>query len=590
MNAGSTEPFPPAPKSFWLRYVFSTDHKVIGLQYLFTGLFFFLAAGFLAMLVRWQLAYPWKPVPVVGKLLFPDSQGAMTPEGYLGIMTMHGSFMLLFFIIPTLVGAFGNYLVPLQIGARDMALPRLNMTSYWLLMLAGLLMLASLFVPGGPCMCGWTVYPPLSAAPDAVPSRIGNILWVVSVFLLGWSSILGGLNFVVTIATMRAPGMGYFRMPLTCWSFLLVSIILILATPVIASALVLLLSDQAGLTNIFLPAGLVISDKPLGRSGGGQPLLFQHLFWFYSHPVVYLMVLPGLAMVMDILSVFARKPTFGYRSSVVSLAAVIAIGFVVWGHHMYVSGLNPALGTAFSIVTALIGVPSGVLVFNMLATVWRGSIRLTASMLAAMAVVVIFVTGGLSGLFNAMAAIDVYVHDTYWVVAHFHYVVGGASVFSVFAGLYFWYPKMFGRRLNEFWGRIHVVLSFLAFNAVFFTMHILGIGGHMRRIADPSSYDFLKPYQGGHLFITMAAFALGAVQLIFVVNFLAGLIWGKPAEQNPWNATTLEWATTSPPPHHNYDRLPVVHRWPYEYSPPQWNGRDCVPQHEASASGVPAAP
>ncbi|MBI2930978.1 MAG: cbb3-type cytochrome c oxidase subunit I, partial [Planctomycetes bacterium] len=312
----------------------------------------------------------------------------------------------------------------------------------------------------------------------------------------------------------------------------------------------------------------------------GQPLLFQLLFWFYSHPVVYLMILPGITIVAEIVSAFARKPAFGYRASVTSILAIVLLGFVVWGHHLYVSGMNPVLGTTFSILTAAIGVPAGVLVINILATLWRGSIRLSAAMLSACGVLIIFVTGGLSGLFNAMPAIDIYVHDTAWVVAHFHFVVGGASVFAVFAGIYYWFPKMFGRRMNETWGRVHVVLSFLAFYAVFFTMHILGMGGMHRRIAEPQVFDLLKPWQGAQQFVSTAAWALGVVQLIFMVNFFGSMIFGRKAEPNPWNATTLEWATSSPPPHENFETIPTVHRWAYEYSPPGANGRDWIAQHE----------
>lgn len=559
---------------FLRRYVFSTDHKVIGLQYLFTGLAFFLLAGLMAMLIRWQLAFPWKAAPLYGEV---------TPESYIGLVTIHGTLMLLFFIIPTLVGAFGNYVVPLQIGARDMAFPVLNMLSYWTLVPACLLMLASLFVEGGPASSGWTMYPPLSAAKGAVPSHLGQILWVISVILVGTSSIMGGINFAATIVRLRTSGMTYFRLPLTCWAYLTVSIIILLGTPVIAAALIMLLLDQVGLTTYFLTSNMAISDVPVKSPGGGQPLLFQHLFWFYSHPVVYLMILPGVAMIADIISVFARKPHFGYRASIYSIWAIVLIGFVVWGHHLYVSGMNPYLGVAFSVITAVVGVPSGVLVFNILATLWRGSIRVSAAMLSACAVLIIFVTGGLSGLFNAISAIDIYVHDTYWVVAHFHFVVGGASVFSVFAGLYYWFPKMFGRKMNETLGKTHVVLSFAAFYAVFFTMHIVGIGGMHRRIAEPAVFDFLKPYQAMQVFMTYAAFALGIVQLAFIANFFGSLFLGRKAEINPWQANTLEWATSSPPPPENFERSLTVYRWPYEYSPPNGKGRDWVAQHELGA-------
>jgi cytochrome c oxidase subunit 1 len=562
----------PAPTGFLRKYVFSVDHKVVGIQYLFTGLIFFLFSGLLAMQIRWQLAFPWKELPLLGR---------MTPEQYIGVVTTHGTLMLIFFILPTLVGAFGNYLVPLQIGARDMAFPVLNALSYWLLVPAGIVMVSSLFVPGGPASSGWTMYPPLSTVRGAVPSALGQILWVTSIVLAGTSSILGGINFVATIMTMRAPGMTLMRMPLTCWAFLTVSTIILLGTPVIASALIMVLLDQLGWTTFFTTAGMAIGDVPVKGPGGGQPLLYQHLFWFYSHPVVYLMILPGIAMVAEIISTCARKPAFGYRSSIGSMIAIVFLGFLVWGHHIYVSGMNPYLGVAFSILTAAVGVPSGVLIFNILATLWKGAIRLTAAMLSAVGVLVIFVTGGITGLINAMSALDIYVHDTYWVVAHFHFVVGGASVFAVFAAIYHWFPKMFGRHLNEAWGKVHVAASFAGFYAIFFTMHIVGLGGMHRRIAEPVVYDYLKPLQGMQVFITFAAFAFAAVQAVFIVNFFAGLFRGRKAEANPWQATTLEWAAASPPAPHNFEVIPQVARWAYEYSRPG-EERDFIPQHEAA--------
>jgi cytochrome c oxidase subunit 1 len=565
---------PPAPRSFWTKYVFSVDHKVIGLQYLFTGLLFFFVAGLLAMAIRYQLAWPWREMPILGR---------MTPEQYNGIITTHGTLMLIFFILPTLVGAFGNYLVPLQIGARDMAFPVLNAVSYWLIVPGGILMVGSLFAPGGAASSGWTMYPPLSTVKGAVPSHLGQILWVLSIVLVGTSSILGGVNFVATVMKCRAPGMTLLRMPLTCWAYLTVSTIILLGTPVIAAALIMVLLDQTGLTMFFTTANTAIGDVAV-KGSGGQPLLYQHLFWFYSHPVVYLMILPGIAMVADIISTCARKPAFGFRASIGAMLAIVFLGFLVWGHHIYVSGMNPYLGVAFSILTAAVGVPSGVLVFNILATLWKGSIRLTAGMLSAVGVLIIFVTGGITGLINAMSAIDIYVHDTYWVVAHFHFVVGGASVFAVFAAINHWYPKMFGRHLHEGLAKAHVALSFVGFYAIFFTMHVVGIGGMHRRIADPMDYEYLKPMKGMQIFITVAAFAFAVLQLLFVANFVGSLFKGRKAAANPWEATTLEWAAASPPEHHNFDAIPEVHRWAYEYSPPG-EARDFVPQWEPAGTG-----
>ncbi|MFN3485291.1 MAG: cbb3-type cytochrome c oxidase subunit I, partial [Planctomycetota bacterium] len=504
----------------------------------------------------------------------------LNPSSYYQMLTQHGMIMIVYLLTALLLGGFGNYLIPLMIGARDMAFPVLNMLSYWTFAAASVVMGASFFVEGGPASSGWTMYPPLSAVPGAVPSRAGQILWVASVILVGTSSILGGINFVATILRLRAPGMTLLRMPLTCWAYLATSAIILLGTPVLASALVMLLLDQTGLTTFFGVGGTAIGDVPVRTAGGGQPLLFQHLFWFYSHPVVYLMILPGLALVADAVSIYARKPAFGYRVSIGAMLAIVVLGFIVWGHHLYVSGMNPYLGIAFSVLTALVGVPSGVLVFNMLATLWKGSIRLTAGMLSAAATILIFVTGGLSGLFNAMSAIDMYVHDTYWVVAHFHYVVGGASVFAIFTGLYTWLPKMTGRTLLEGLGRVHVILTFIFFNAVFFTMHLMGVGGMHRRIAEPQVYDWLRPYQPVQVFVTVCALLLGASQLLFVANLVWSLWRGRPAGPNPWGAATLEWTTSSPPPEENFVRPPRVYRWPYEYGRANGTPQDWVPQHE----------
>jgi len=547
---------------FWRKYIFSTDHKTIGIQFLFTSLVMFLLGGALALLLRWQLAYPGKPVPILGAW-FPDSMmvnGIMLPEFYNALFTMHASVMIFFAIIPILVGAFGNYLIPLQIGAPDMAFPKLNMASYWLIPPAAVIVLSGFFLQGGAAASGWTAYPPLSAH-----EPIGQTCWIIAVLLVGTSSILGAVNYITTILNMRAPGMSFFRLPLPVWALFITAVISLLATPVLASALFALLLDRTIGTHFFSPAG------------GGHPLLWQHLFWFYSHPAVYIMILPGMGLVSEVLSVNSRKPIFGYHSMVYALIAIAFLGFIVWGHHMFQSGMNPTVGTSFMVSTMIIAVPSAIKTFNWLGTLWRGSIRFNAAMLNAIAFVSMFVIGGLSGIFMASTPVDIFIHDTYFIVAHIHYVLFGGSMFAVFAGIYYWYPKMFGRMMNHKWGIIHFILTFIFFNLTFFPMHILGVGGMMRRIYDTTQYAHLKHFQPMNVFITFSAFILGLGQIPFVINFFGSLFWGKKADRNPWEANTLEWSTSSPPPHGNFETVPVVYRGPYEYSSPE-SKLDWLPQ------------
>lgn len=533
--------------------IFSTDHKVIGRQYLITSLVMFLVGGLLAMLMRWQLAYPGKPVPVLGNL-FPDSMfvgGIMLPEFYSSLFTMHATVMIFFAIIPLLVGAFGNYLVPLQIGANEMAFPKLNALSFWLLPPAIVIALSGFFMEGGAAHTGWTAYAPLS-----VHEPIGQDLWIVGLLLFGLSSILGAVNFLTTILNMRAPGMNFFRMPLFVWSHFITSMITLVSTPVLAAALLLLLSDRWLHTSFFLP------------SSGGHPLLWQHLFWFYSHPAVYIMILPGMGMISEILAVHARKPVFGYKSMVYAMLAIAILGFMVWGHHMFQSGMNPLLGTTFMVSTLVIAVPSGIKTFNWLGTLWKGSIHFTPAMLNALAFVSMFVIGGLSGVFMSSTPVDMYIHDTYFIVAHIHYVLFGGSMFAVFAGIYHWYPKITGREMNVKLAVLHFAITFIAFNATFFPMHLLGLGGMMRRIYDPTQYAHLRALQPLNVAITHSAFLLGLGQILFIINFFGSMIWGKKAESNPWKANTLEWVTASPPQDQNFQIQPEVFREPYEYSVP----------------------
>jgi cytochrome c oxidase subunit 1 len=560
---------------FWRKYVFSTDHKVIGIQFFFTALFFFMVGGILALLIRTQLAWPFDEVPVIGQLIYPESGGVLLPENYLALMTMHGTIMIFFFIIPILSGAFGNFLIPLMVGARDMAFPILNMLSYWLAVPAFVIMMSAFFVTGGPAAAGWTSYPPLSGLADMVPgSEMGQSLWLVSLFILGTSSIMGAINYITTIVMLRAKGMTMFRLPMTIWALFITAVLVTLATPVLASALVLLFLDRTISTHFFLP------------EGGGHPVLWQHIFWFYSHPAVYIMILPAMGMASDIISCFARKPLFGYRPMVYSIMAIAGLGFIVWGHHMFISGMNPTVGLAFMTSTMMIALPSAIKTFNWLGTIWRGDLHLTAPMLNALAFVSTFVIGGLTGIYSAATPVDVFIHDTYWIVGHIHYVLFGGSVFGVFAAIQFWFPKMFGRMMNDTLGKWHFVLTFISFNCVFFPMFILGAYGMPRRLADPYVYELFQPLQGINQFMTYSVYILGATQLILAYNIIASLFWGKKASQNPWHANSLEWAAPSPPPHGNFEAIPVVYRGPYEFAVPQVK-EDYLPQWTDGVSPTP---
>ncbi len=575
----------------WYRkYVFSTDHKVIAKQFMLSSLFFLFVGGAFALFLRWQLAYPGQPVPVIGHLL-PASwvtepgSGIITPEFFIQLTTMHASIMIFFVIIPFAVGMFGNFCIPLMIGTDDMALPRLNMWSFWLVPPAGLIMMAGFFTETGYAAAGWTSYPPLSAVTQLPKFTFsGQTLWTISVFFVGFSSIMGAVNYVTTVLNKRAKGMKLFDMPLTVWGLFITAIIITLGTPVLAAGLAMLFMDNFLHTSFFLPDHLVTNSKYFG---GGQPVLFQHVFWFYSHPAVYIMILPLMGIASDVLATFSRKPIYGYKAMVFAIAGIAFLGFIVWGHHMFQSGMNPLLGTTFMLSTIVIAVPSSIKVFNWLGTLWRGNIKFTSAMLNAIAFVSMFIIGGLSGVFMASAPVDIYIHDTYFIVAHIHYVLFGGSLFGIFAGIYYWYPKMFGKMLNEAWGRKHFYWTFITFNCTFFPMHVLGIGGHMRRIYDPNVYDFLKGLGDVNLFITISAIALGFSQLVLVFNILWSMKFGKKAPRNPWRANTLEWAAPPHPGHGNFDRDVVVYRGPYEFSVegrdldywPQWEPGKSVSVH-----------
>jgi cytochrome c oxidase subunit 1 len=552
--------------NFITNYIFSRDHKVIGVQFLFSTLIWFLVGGLLALAVRWQVAFPLSEMPILGPILFADMGGQITPQFYTMLFTMHGTVMVFFVIIPILAGAFGNILIPLMIGADDMAFPTLNMLSYWFMWPAFVLMILAFYVGGGGGpTSGWTAYPPLSVAAGGP-----QLLWLASLFFVGLSSMLGSVNYLTTIIQMRAPGLTMFRLPMTIWGMFITAVLQAFALPVLTAAFVMQMCDIGLGTGFFIPEGNVVNNS-LPAAGGGQPLLWQHLFWFYSHPAVYIMILPAMGMVSDILSSFSRKPLFGYRPMVYSICGIAALGFIVWGHHMFVSGMNPGLGMTFMVATMLIALPSAIKVFNWMATVWGAKIQFTTPMLFALSFVSMFIIGGLSGIFMAATPVDEYIHDTYFIVAHFHYVLFGGTAMGVFAGIYFWFPKIFGRMMNETVGKIHFLLTFIFMNGTFFTMHLLGVAGFPRRLAQPYGYDLWKPLQPMNEFITVCAIVLVLVQILFVLNFFWSMFFGKVAGRNPWNSNTLEWFAPSPPPHGNFDIQPVVHRGPYEYNVPGAN-------------------
>ena len=549
-----------APTGFIRKYIFSLDHKVIGLQYFFLALVAVFVGMFLSLLMRIHLVYPGLDLPLLGEI---------KPETYLTLLTMHGTIMVFFVLTTAPQSGFGNYFLPIQIGAPDMAFPVLNMLSFWTTFLSFAVMLAAFFVEGGAPMAGWTQYPPLSAIPSAGPGQgLGMDLWIISIALFCGASLMGALNFITTVLDMRAKGMTLMRMPLTCWAWFVTAILALLAFGVLLAGGILLLLDRNAGTSFFVPGGLVVNGQ-LVKHEGGSPLLWQHLFWFFGHPEVYIAILPGMGVASQLLSTFSRKPIFGYRAMVYAIMAIGGLGFVVWGHHMFMSGMDPRTGFAFSVMTMAIGVPSAIKTFNWLGTIWQGRVRFATPMLFAVGFVSLFVSGGLSGPFLAQPQLDIYLHDTYFVVAHFHLIMGVAAIFGIFAGTYYWFPKMFGRMMNTALGQAHFWFTFIGTYAIFMPMHYLGMAGHPRRYSQLDVVQFLHPLIPVQKFITYAAIITIAAQFLFVFNFFWSLWKGKKAEINPWEATTLEWTVPSPPPHDNFGgKTPVVHQGPYEYSVP----------------------
>ena len=559
-----------APKGFIWKYIFSLDHKVIGKQYYFLALLAVVVGMVLSWLIRIRMVWPSARIPGLDKLSPVGAPGGvMTPEYYLSLLTLHGTLMIFFVLTTAPQSGFGNYFLPLQIGAEDMAFPRLNMLSFWITFVGLAVLLSTFFVTDGPPISGWTAYPPLSAVGSAAgPGEgLGQDLWVISIAIFCIGALLGALNFIATTLDLRTRGMKLMRMPLTCWAWFVTAVLGLLSFAVLFGACVLLLLDRVGGTSFFTPGGLIVSDKIIPHTGG-SPLLWQHLFWFFGHPEVYIAILPGMGITSHILSCFSRKPIFGYKVMAASLMTIGFLSFTVWGHHMFVSGMSPYSGFTFSIFTMAIGVPSAIKTFNWLGTLWGGKLRFTSAMLFSIGFVSLFVTGGLSGIFLAQPAVDSYLHATYFVVGHFHMVMGVAAIFGMFAGTYFWFPKMFGRMMNETLGKIHFWFTFVGAYCIFMPMHFLGLEGNPRRYSEFID-EFLKPLIPVHEFMTISALITGAAQFIFLFNLFWSMFKGEKASTNPWEATSLEWTVPSPPPFDNFGgKHPVVYHGAYEYGVP----------------------
>ncbi len=566
-------------ETFITKYIFSQDHKTIGKQFLITGIIWAIIGGLFSVMFRLQLGYPGSTFPILETVFGHWAEGGIIkPEFYYALITMHGTVLVFFVLTAGLSGTFANILIPLQIGARDMASPFLNMLSYWFFFMASVVMLSSLFIQTGPAAGGWTMYPPLSALGQAsIGSKAGANLWIISMALFVVSSLLGGLNYISTILNMRTKGMGMTRMPLTIWAVFFTAVLGVLSFPVLLSGLILLLFDRNLGTSFYL-SDIVVNGEILPNEGGSA-ILFQHLFWFLGHPEVYIILLPAMGMVSEILAVNSRKPIFGYMAMLGSLFAITILAFLVWAHHMFVTGLNPLLGSIFVLLTLLIAVPSAIKVFNWLTTLWRGNIRFTPATLFAIGFVSLFISGGLTGIFLGNSTIDIHLHDTMFVVAHFHIVMGVASFFGMFAGVYHWFPKMFGRYLNSTLGFLHFWVTMVGSYLIFWPMHYEGLAGMPRRYLDKSGWSSFSGFHNLDKMITIVSIIVFAVQLMFVFNFFYSIFKGrKVTTQNPWGANTLEWTTPINPGHGNWEgEIPEVHRWAYDYGK---EGREFIPQTE----------
>jgi cytochrome c oxidase subunit 1 len=574
---------------FWRKYIFSTDHKVIGIQYLLTGLTFLFFGFCLIMMMRWQLAYPGQAMPVIGKWLphifgaasMPD--GKMTPDFYNSLGAMHGTIMIFLGVVPIAFAAFGNFVVPLQIGAPDMAFPKVNMASYWALFVGGSIMLLSFFVPGGAAKGGWTSYTPLAAFSDTGPGHNpvfnGQTLWLIAFIFLITSSLLGAINFIATIIQLRAKGLTWMRLPVFVWTEFVTAFLLLLAFPPLESAIIMQIMDRLAGTSFFLPSGLVVNGAPVSISGGGSPLLWQHLFWFLGHPEVYVLVLPAFGIVGEILANNSRKPLWGYKAHVFSVLTIGFLSFIVWAHHMWLTGMGSAVSAFFQTTTLIISIPSVIILSAFFISLWGGSIRFTVPMLFVTAFLPMFGIGGLTGIPLAFNSADLYLHDTYYVIAHFHYLVAPGTIFALFGGIYYWFPKATGRKMNDFWGKVHFWPTLICMNMIFLPMFLQGMAGMHRRwfdggqgwgVANEHTIWGLTGFQWNTP-ISWAAWIMGLAQIPFIINFFWSIRHGEKVNDNPWEATTLEWTAPSPPPHGNFVHAPVAYRGPYEYSLP---GRD----------------
>ena len=574
--------------NFFTKYIFSMDHKVIAKQYLFTALFMGIIGIAMSVFFRMQLAWPAESFKIFEIFLgdwAPD--GVMSQDIYLALVTMHGTIMVFFVLTQGLSGTFSNLLIPLQIGARDMASGFMNMLSYWLFFLSCVIMIGSLFVEAGPASAGWTIYPPLSALPQAIGgSGLGMTLWLVSMAIFIASSLLGSLNYIVTVINLRTKGMSMTRLPLTIWALFVTAIIGVVSFPVLLSAALMLIMDRSFGTSFFL-SDIFIGGEVLHYQGG-SPILFEHLFWFLGHPEVYIVILPAMGIASEILATNSRKPIFGYRAMIASILGIAFLSTIVWGHHMFVSGMNPFLGSVFTFTTLLIAIPSAVKAFNWITTIWKGNLQLNPSMLFSIGFVSTFITGGLTGIVLGDSTLDINVHDTYFVVAHFHLVMGISALYGMFAGIYHWFPKMFGRMMNKNLGYIHFWITIIGAYGVFFPMHFVGMAGLPRRYYDNTAFPYFDDLLEINVLITVFAIITALVQLVFLYNFIHSIFAGKKATANPWNSNSLEWTTPVEPIHGNWPgEIPTVYRWPYDYSKTNENGEYVIAGQDFAPQNVP---